>query len=95
MYPLASRACAIFLAAMLGATGVFFTYASFDDPQSAGAAVLALVASAVLLWAIPDKRPKNRPPAPKESFAMQVAMGMAVLMSLAVVMLALVAAVEF
>jgi hypothetical protein len=96
MFPEASlRACVLLLAATLGASGAFFTYASFNDPASAGAAVLTLVPSAVLLWALPDKRPKQRRPPPTNSSATRAVMGMAVLLSLAVVLLALVAVVEF
>jgi hypothetical protein len=42
--------------------GVFFTYASFDDPRSAAMAVLMLAPSALLLLVLPDKRRKEKWP---------------------------------
>jgi hypothetical protein len=59
------RACAVFMAVMLAASGAFFTYASFDDPSAAAYALMTLAPSAILLWALPDKLPKNKWP-PKD-----------------------------
>jgi hypothetical protein len=54
------RRYATAVAVLLGCSGAFFTYASFDDPASAVMAVLMLATSALLLLVLPDKRRKAR-----------------------------------
>jgi hypothetical protein len=59
--PILMRVATIFLALVLGVSGAFFTFASFDDPSYGQYAVVTLLPCAALIWALPtNKRPKKK-----------------------------------
>ena len=47
------RICLTLVAAMLGLSGAFYTWASFDDPSAAEDAVMVLLPCAFLVWSLP------------------------------------------
>ena len=57
-----SRASMTITAVLLGSSGAYFAFASFDDPASAIYAMLLLIPCAFFIVAMPDKRPRNKSP---------------------------------
>jgi hypothetical protein len=49
------RICIALIAALLGLSGAFYTWASFDDPSEAEDAVRALLPCAFLVWSLKMK----------------------------------------
>jgi hypothetical protein len=55
------RVATIFLALILGISGVFFTVASFYNAPYGQYAVMTLLPCAAMIWALPtNKRPKKK-----------------------------------